>query len=111
MMYNEDVILIALGLPEGAITVAAEALKELKPSSATQNVRKNPHTLTSSKPNPVNIYEKVDSEGFTLIGNFVSARRAGQFMGTSPSSITKHMQSGVVYKGRYRLSSSSKAPK
>lgn len=30
--------------------------------------------------NPIYIYEKCSTEGFKLIGSFVSARRAGKFL-------------------------------
>jgi group I intron endonuclease len=55
--------------------------------------------------NPVNIYEKFSSEGFNLIGSFVSARRAGKFLGISGSTVIKYMNSGEIYKDRYKFSS------
>lgn len=55
--------------------------------------------------NPVNVYEKCSSEGFKLIGSFVSVRRAGLFLGISASTITKYVQSGQIYKDRYKFSS------
>jgi group I intron endonuclease len=55
--------------------------------------------------NHVNIYEKFSSEGFNLIGTFVSARRAGKFLNISGSSIKKYMNSGEIYKYRYKFSS------
>jgi hypothetical protein len=55
--------------------------------------------------NPVNIYEKFSSEGFELIGSFVSARRAGKFLSISGSTIIKYMKSGAVFKDRYKFSS------
>ena len=62
----------------------------------------------SSRPSgvgkPVNIYEKFDSSGFKLIGSFVSVRRAGKFLGISGSSIIRYMQSGQIYKERYKIS-------
>ena len=36
--------------------------------------------MSTKRGNPVNIYEKFSSEGFKLIGSFVSARRAGKFL-------------------------------
>lgn len=53
---------------------------------------------------PVNIYEKLDSAGFKFIGSFVSVRRAGKFLGISGSSIIRYMQSGQIYKERYKIS-------
>ena len=58
--------------------------------------------------NPVNIYEKCDSEGFKFIGNFISARKAAIFLGISGSTIIKYMHSGEVFKDRYKFS--GKAP-
>jgi excinuclease UvrABC nuclease subunit len=55
--------------------------------------------------NLVNIYEKFSSSGFNLIGSFVSARRAGKFLGISGSTIIKYMNSGQIYKDRYKFSS------
>jgi hypothetical protein len=60
---------------------------------------------TRARGNPVNIYEKCSAEGFKLIGSFVSARRAGLFLGISGSTITKYVQSGQIYKERYKFSS------
>lgn len=52
---------------------------------------------------PVNIYEKCDSSGFKLIGSFVSARRAGLFLGLSGSTVLRYVQSGQVYKNKYKF--------
>jgi len=54
---------------------------------------------------PVNIYEKVSSEGFKLIGCFVSARRAANFLNISGSTVIRYMNSGEIYKDRYKFSS------
>jgi len=54
---------------------------------------------------PVYIYEKFSSEGFNLIGSFVSARRAGKFLGISGSTVIKYMNSGEIFKDRYKFSS------
>nr|ATI20566.1 endonuclease [Ophiognomonia clavigignenti-juglandacearum] len=54
---------------------------------------------------PVNIYEKCSGEGFKLIGSFVSARRAGNFLGISGSTIIKYRNSGAIFKDRYKFSS------
>lgn len=54
---------------------------------------------------PVNIYEKFDSSGFKLIGSFVSARRAGKFLGISGSTVIRYVQSGQIYNERYKFSS------
>jgi group I intron endonuclease len=57
--------------------------------------------------NPVIIYEKCSLalDGFTLIGSFVSARRASKFLGISHSTVSKYMYSGEIYKERYKFSS------
>jgi group I intron endonuclease len=55
--------------------------------------------------NPVNIYEKLSSKGFKLIGSFVSARRAAKFLGISGSTVIKYKNSGEIFKDRYKFSS------
>ena len=61
--------------------------------------------MSSKRGNPLNIYENCSSEGFKLIGSFVSARRAGKFLGISGSTILRYMKSGMVFKDRYKFSS------
>lgn len=61
--------------------------------------------MSSKRGNPVNIYEKCTSEGFQLIGSFVSARRAGKFLGISGSTILSYIKSKKVFKDRYKFSS------
>jgi group I intron endonuclease len=61
--------------------------------------------MSISHGNPVNIYEKCSSEGFKLIGGFVSARRAGKFLGISGSTVIRYMNSGEIFKDRYKFSS------
>ncbi len=53
--------------------------------------------------NPINIYEKLYSDEFKLIGNFISARRAGKFLGISGSMIIRYKNSGKLYKERYKF--------
>jgi group I intron endonuclease len=55
--------------------------------------------------NPLNIYEKCSSEEFKLIGGFVSARKAGKFLEISGSTVIKYMNSGKIFKDRYKFSS------
>lgn len=62
--------------------------------------------MSSKRGNPVNIYEKCTSEGFELIGSFVSARKAGKFLGISGSTILSYMKSKKVFKDRYKFSAS-----
>lgn len=56
--------------------------------------------MSTKRGNPVDVYEKCSSEGFKLIGSFVSVRRAGKFLGMGISTITKYMNSGTIYKDR-----------
>ena len=60
--------------------------------------------MSKTHGNPVNIYEKCSSEGFKLIGSFVSPRKAANFLGMSGSIIIKYMQSGAIFKDRYKFS-------
>ena len=55
--------------------------------------------------NAVNIYEKFSSKEFKLIGSFVSARRAGKFLGISGTTVIKYRNSGEIFKDRYKFSS------
>jgi len=61
--------------------------------------------MSCVKGKPVNIYEKVSSEGFKLIGCIVSARRAANFLNISGSTVIRFMNSGEIYKDRYKFSS------
>lgn len=47
--------------------------------------------MSSVSGNMVNIYEKCSSEGFKLIGTFVSARRAAKFLDMSGTTVIKYM--------------------
>jgi len=60
--------------------------------------------MSKVKGNPVNIYEKCISEGFKWIGNFISASKAGLFLGISASTIIKYIHSGEIFKDRYKFS-------
>lgn len=70
-----------------------------KPSCETKD------KMCKARGNPVYIYEKSSREGFELIGIFLSARRAAKFLGSSHSTVRKYMNSGEVYKERYKFSS------
>ena len=61
--------------------------------------------ISSLHGNPINIYEKCSSEGFKLIGSFVSARKAAKFLGISGSTIIRYKNSGEIFKDRYKFSS------
>jgi group I intron endonuclease len=61
--------------------------------------------MSTVRGNPVNIYEKCSLEGFKLIGSFVSARRAGIFLDISGNTVIRYMNSGEIFKERYKFSS------
>lgn len=96
-------------IPEGEEAKDLIELLKIKatPTYTTAHIQKtkNEHLLNTNKGNPVNIYEKCSSEGFKLIGSFVSARRAAKFLDMSGSTVIRYMQSGGVYKDRYKFSS------
>ena len=62
--------------------------------------------MSAVRGNFLNIYEKCDKEGFKLIGSFVSARRAGKFLGISGTTIMSYMKSGMIFKERYKFKGS-----
>jgi group I intron endonuclease len=55
----------------------------------------------------VNIHEKCDSEGFKLIGSFVSIRRAAKFLDISSNTIRLYINSGKIFKDRYKFTGGS----
>jgi hypothetical protein len=61
--------------------------------------------MSKTHGNLVNIYEKCSSKGFELIGSFVSPRKAANFLAMSGSIIIKYMQSGAIFKDKYKFSS------
>lgn len=85
----------------------SEETKELIRQKALnrKHLRETKDKISQSRGNPVNIYEKCSSEGFKLIGSFVSARRAAKFLDMSGTTVIKYMNSGEVYKERYKFSS------
>jgi len=60
--------------------------------------------MSSKRGSLVNILERCDKEGFKLIGSFVSARKAGIFLGISGSTVVKYMKSGEIFKYKYKFS-------
>nr|YP_009364304.1 hypothetical protein [Ophiocordyceps sinensis]ARF03396.1 hypothetical protein [Ophiocordyceps sinensis] len=62
--------------------------------------------MSAVRGNPIYIYEKCSSEGFKLIGSFVSARRAGKFLDISGSTIIRYKNSGEIFKEKYKFSGS-----
>lgn len=65
--------------------------------------------MSANKGYLVNIHEKCDSEGFKLIGSFVSIRRAAKFLEISSNTIRLYINSGKIFKNRYKFT--GKAPK
>lgn len=61
--------------------------------------------MSTKHGNPIRIRGKCSSEGFKLIGSFVSARKAAKFLDISHSTIIKYKNSGEIFKNRYKFSS------
>lgn len=61
--------------------------------------------MSASKGHLVYIYEKCDSSGFKLIGGFVSMRSAAKFLGISGNTVRLYVNSGKIFKDRYKFSS------
>jgi len=59
--------------------------------------------MSASRGYPVQIYEKCNSEGFQLIGSFVSTRKAANFLGISASTVRLYINSGEIFKYRYKF--------
>lgn len=93
----------------GAQATHKESTIELMRQKATgrNHTEETRLKMSSIKGNPIYIYEKCTSEGFKLIGSFVSARRAGNFLNISGSTIIRYRNSGEIYKDRYKFSSSA----
>ena len=51
----------------------------------------------------VDILEKCDSEGFKLIGSFVSIRKAAKFLEISANTVKLYINSGKIFKNRYKF--------
>jgi group I intron endonuclease len=68
--------------------------------------------ISSKLGNPINLYELQPSppsseEGakeFSLIGRFVSTRKAAAFLGISKSTVIRYVQSGQLFKEKYKFS-------
>jgi excinuclease UvrABC nuclease subunit len=80
-------------------------LKIARNSTNYKHLEETKLKMSTISENPVNIYEKYSSEGFKLIGSFVSARRAGKFLGISGSTVIRYMNSSKILKERYKFSS------
>nr|YP_008965372.1 GIYYIG [Rhynchosporium commune]AHC02360.1 GIYYIG [Rhynchosporium commune] len=59
--------------------------------------------LSMSASRGVNIHEKCDSDGFKIIGSFVSIRRASKFLDVSGSTVKRYINSSVLFKDRYKF--------
>ena len=59
--------------------------------------------MSASRGYSVNILEKCDSEGFKLIGSFVSIRRAAKFLGVSSNTVRLYINSGKIFKDIYKF--------
>uniref|UniRef100_UPI0030E2A719 hypothetical protein n=1 Tax=Dematophora necatrix TaxID=2751867 RepID=UPI0030E2A719 len=63
--------------------------------------------MSASRGYLVYIHEKCDSEGFNLIGSFVSIRIAAKFLGISSNTIRIYINSGKIFKDRYKFTGGS----
>ena len=59
--------------------------------------------MSTSRGYLVYIHEKCDSEGFKLIGSFVSIRRAAKFLEISSNTVRLYINSGKIFKDRYKF--------
>ena len=59
--------------------------------------------MSTSRGYLVYIHEKCDSEGFKLIGSFVSIRRAAKFLGVSSNTVRLYINSGKIFKDIYKF--------
>jgi len=59
--------------------------------------------MSANKGYLVHIHEKCNSEGFKLIGSFVSIRRAAKFLEISSNTIRLYINSGKIFKNRYKF--------
>lgn len=59
--------------------------------------------MSANKGYSVYIHEKCDIEGFKLVGSFVSIRRAAKFLEISSNTIRSFINSGKIFKDRYKF--------
>ena len=59
--------------------------------------------MSASRGHLVYIHERCDSEGFKLIGSFVSIRRAAKFLDISANTVRLYINSGEIFKDRYKF--------
>ena len=60
--------------------------------------------MSSSRGHLVYIYEKCDTEGFKLIGSFISIRKAAIYLNIGHSTINSYIKNGGVFKNKYKFS-------
>ena len=65
---------------------------------------KTKELMSKKHGNPINLYEKDSTGKFSLIGNFVSIRKAAKFLDISAGTVTRYMQSGKLFKDKYKFS-------
>jgi len=51
------------------------------------------------------IYEKCTYEGFKIIGGFTSSKKIAKFLETSTNKILYYKNSGLIFKGKYKITS------
>jgi hypothetical protein len=59
--------------------------------------------ISSKLGNPINLYELQPNKEFSFIVRFVSSRKAAAFLGISKSTIIRYMQSGQLFKEKYKF--------
>lgn len=67
--------------------------------------------ISTNRGYSVYIYEKCDIEGFKLVGSFVSIRRAAKFLEISSNTIKSYINSGKIFKDRYKFTGGTIVPK
>jgi len=66
--------------------------------------------MSSKRGYSVYIHEKCDIEGFKLVGSFVSIRRAAKFLDISSNTIKLYINSGKIFKDRYKFTGGTIIP-
>lgn len=62
--------------------------------------------MSAARGYSVDILEKCDLEGYKLIGSFVSIRKAANFLEISRSTVKLYINSGQIFKNRYKFNHS-----
>jgi group I intron endonuclease len=85
----------------------SEKTKELMRQSALgrKHSDETKFKMSTKHGNPNRVHGKCSSEGFKLIGSFVSARTAAKFLDISHSTVVRYKNSGKIFKDRYKFSS------